>query len=376
LAISSVVYLLLAWFVASFFPGQYGTPVNIADLFGKNTEKNDLSDPEALPMTRINRRLEPVDDGQISMVKIENLSKIFKSLWHPSCTAVCDFLLNIYKNQITVLLGHNRAGKTTTMSMLTGTLSRSSGSIAVDGFSNVNSYGSLIGFCPQHNCFIPYLTCMEHLLFFGQLRGLSVTQARKHAIQVLKDVNLTDKSDVLPRKLSEGMKRRLSLANAIVGNTKVLVLDEPSSGLDSESCRELWDVLFRLKKTRTILVSTNNAEEAEMIGDKIAIMENGKVIASGTSMILKQNNGDGCRLKLVKSDMKTFCEESVLKLIRKTIPDAKIKKSDDSMMCVVLPLKNQNDNKRVLEQLKTRQLDFGIQSIDVMNTTLEEVLMK
>jgi ATP-binding cassette, subfamily A (ABC1), member 3 len=367
----------LAWFVASFFPGKYGTPLNIAEMFGRNAEEKVGPDVEACRMTDgRNRRHETVPDGQLPVVKIKNLCKVFKSLLHPPNTVVRDFSLNIYKNQITVLLGHNGAGKTTTMCMLTGMVSRSSGTIVVDGIPSVKSYRSLIGFCPQHNSFIPYLTCMEHLLFFGQLRGLSAADTRKQAQQILDEINLTDKADMPAHTLSGGMQRRLSLANAIIGETKLLVLDEPSSGLDPESRRDLWDVLLRLKKTNSILVTTHYMEEADVLGDKIAIMENGEVIAYGTSMFLKREYGNGYTLKLLKTDVKTFRSGIVLDTIRSTIPGAKIKESVDSLMCVVLPYENQEDYIRVLEELEARQQEFGIDSIGITNTTLEEVFLK
>jgi ATP-binding cassette, subfamily A (ABC1), member 3 len=377
LIISSIAWLLLAWFVASFFPGKYGTPVNIAELFGRNSEEKVAPDIEAARMTDgKNRKLEPVGDGQPLVVRITNLCKVFKSLLHPPNMVVRDFSLNIYKNQITVLLGHNGAGKTTTMCMLTGMMSRSSGTIVVDGSTSVKTYRSLIGFCPQHNSFIPYLTCSEHLLFFGQLRGLSVLEARKQAKQIFDEINLTEKADMPAHTLSGGMQRRLSLANAIIGETKLLVLDEPSSGLDPESRRELWDVLLRLKKTNSILVTTHYMEEADVLGDKIAIMENGEVIAYGTSLFLKREYGNGYTLKLLKGDKTTFPSGRVLDLIRDTIPGAKVKESVDSLMCVVLPYEDQRDYVRVLEQLEARQHELGIESIGITNTTLEEVFLK
>jgi len=375
--ISSVAYLLLAWFVESFFPGKYGTPVNITELFGRKTDEKVAPDIEAARMTDSrNRKLEPMDDGQPLVVRITNLSKVFKSLLQPPNTVVRDLSLNIYKNQITVLLGHNGAGKTTTMCMLTGMMSRSGGTIVVDGCSSVKSYRSLIGFCPQHNSFIPYLTCMEHLLFFGQLRGLSVEEACKQAKQIFDEINLTEKVDMPAHTLSGGMQRRLSLANAIIGETKLLVLDEPSSGLDPESRRELWDVLLRLKKTNSILVTTHYMEEADVLGDKIAIMENGEVIAYGTSLYLKREYGNGYTLKLLKVDKKSFRSSRVMDLIRDTIPGAKVKESVYSSLCVVLPYEDQKDYVRVLKQLEVRKQEFGIESIGITNTTLEEVFLK
>jgi ATP-binding cassette, subfamily A (ABC1), member 3 len=138
-------------------------------------------------------------------------------------------------------------------------LSRSSGTVCVDGDSNIHSFRTSIGFCPQHNFFIPFLSCLEHLLFFGQLRGLSKHEAAIHAERILDQINLSSKANDAAHTLSGGLKRRLSLANAIIGETKLLVLDEPSSGLDPESRREIWDVLLVKKKIKTLEIKITMA---------------------------------------------------------------------------------------------------------------------
>jgi ATP-binding cassette, subfamily A (ABC1), member 3 len=289
---------------------------------------------------------------------------------------VHDFPLDIYKKQITVLLDHNEACKRTIMCMLASTMSRTSGTSVEDDRRTVKDRRSQIGFCPQQNYLIPYLTCMDHLLFFGQLRGLSAEEARDEATKIFKEVDLMEKANIPAHTLSGGMQRRLSLGNAIIGKTKLLVLDEPSSGLDPESRRELWEVLLRLKKTYSILVITHYTEEADVLGDKIAIMGNGEVIAYGTSLCLKREYGNGYTLKLLKGDKNTFPSGRVLDLIRDTIPGAKVKESVDSLMCVVLPHKSQPDFVSVLGELEAHQQEFGIESIGITDTTLEEVFLK
>jgi ATP-binding cassette, subfamily A (ABC1), member 3 len=375
LGISSVGFLLMAWLV-EILPEKYGNPVNLAALCVRNNENKEVPDIELSRKTDGRNKKFEADVDQPPIVRISNMCKVIKSLLHPPNTVVRDFSLNIYKNQITVLLGHKGAGKTTVLSMLTGMMPRSSGAIVVDGNSDVKSYGKLIGFSPQHIPFIPHLTCMEHLLFFGQLRGFSVVEARKRAVQILKEINLTEKAEMLAHKLSIGMLRRLSIANAIIGGSKLLVLDEPSSGLDGDSRRELWDLLQRLKKSNTILISTHDIEEADVLGDKIAIMESGEVIAYGTSLFLKREYGNGYTLKLLKADKMMFPSGRVLDLIRGIIPAVRVEESMDSLMCAVLPYECQKDYARVLRRLELQQQDLGIESISLTNTTLEEVFLK
>jgi ATP-binding cassette, subfamily A (ABC1), member 3 len=346
-------------------------------MIARNYKENNVSDIELAQMMKDeNWKLEPVNDGQPPIVRITNLRKVFNSFLQPPNTAVQNFSLNVYKNQITVLLGHNGAGKTTVMNILAGVMPSSAGTIVMDGASSAKLQRSLIGFCPQHNSFIPYLTCLEHLLFFGQVRGLSVVEARKKAIHILKDVNLMNKANMLAHSLSGGMQRRLSLANAIIGETKLLVLDEPSSGLDPVTRRELWDVLLQLKQTNSILITTHDMEEADVLGDKIAIMENGEMIAYGSSLFLKRKYGRGYTLKLLKKDTETFCSDQVLGVIRKTIPGANIKETLDSSMHILLPYQEQKNYVRILKQLEVRKNYLGIESIGMTDTTLEEAFLK
>jgi ATP-binding cassette, subfamily A (ABC1), member 3 len=375
--ISSVGYLVLAWLVTKFFPGKFGTPVNIMDSFSWNAKKQSITEENvAFPLTdEGNRKFERVDNDQTPVLSILNLCKDLRpSLLQTPRTVIRDLSLNIYKNQITVLLGPRGAGKTTTISMLTGMVAPTAGTIILDGISSVSSYRNQIRSISQHNSFIPHLTCMEHLLFFGQLRGLPLVEARKQAIHIFDEIHLTDKSDTRPHTLSIGMQIRMSLANALIGGTKLLALDEPSSGLDPESRCELWNVLLRLKKSTSILVATHCTEEAEVLGDKIAVMENGEVVAYGSSSFLKLMYGNGYTLKLLKKDKNTFPRDTVLDLICKAIPGAKSKSDVDSMMWVLLPYEYQQDYATILKQLEERQEEFGIETIGITNTTMQECL--
>lgn len=159
--------------------------------------------------------------------------------------------LNMYNNQITVLLGHNGAGKTTTMSMLTGMFPPTSGTALVGGFdirTDMDGVRSSLGLCPQHNILFDDLTVKEHLYFFSKLKGL-----RNKAIddEISKYVNLLEldnKTDAKSSTLSGGMKRKLCVGMALCGDSKVVMLDEPTAGMDPSARRALWDLLQKQKK--------------------------------------------------------------------------------------------------------------------------------
>ncbi|EAT33049.1 AAEL014699-PA, partial [Aedes aegypti] len=357
LTFGTLLWTFLWFYVSNVRPGQYGTPKPWTFLFSKQYYQKGKN---------------KVKQNQ-HVVKISNLNKIFKSS-SGTRVAVRNLSLRIYKNRITALLGHNGAGKTTTMNIITGMTPRTSGRIEVDGEDNASNYRQQIGFCPQHNVALGYMSCREHLVFFGALRGMSIPEAEREADDILEKVNLADKSDEVLANLSGGMKRRLCLANAIIGRTKLLILDEPTSGLDPESRRDIWDILLRLKKDHTILITTHFMEEADVLGDWIAIMENGELIAFGTSIFLKHYYGKGYTLKLLKGS--AFDRDRVMSKIREHISGAVEKPAVEPVFAVTLPYICMEQYSALLEELETKKEAYGIESISVTNATLEEVFLK
>lgn len=281
--------------------------------------------------------------------------------------------MDIESNKITVLLGHNGAGKTTTINMILGIVTKTSGNIKISSDCNVQSFRP-IGYCPQHNVYMQYLTCKEHLEFFARLRGLSASKAKERADELLVKLKLADKEDKYGKQLSGGMKRRLCLGMAIVGETTLVILDEPSSGLDIESRRLLWDILLDLRKNTAILITTHHMEEAEVLGDKIAILMNGTLQHTGTSMELKRSSDCGFILKLL---IKTPCNRYlILKEIKKIIPDAYIRSFVDPTLSIHLPYNDHVHYEEMLKMLETNSEEFGILNIGLSDSTLNDVFLK
>jgi ATP-binding cassette subfamily A (ABC1) protein 3 len=160
-------------------------------------------------------------------ISIRNLCKNFRQLGMVK-TAVKNLNLNIYDGQITVLLGHNGAGKSTTISMITGLIKPTSGQIlvnAIDMVEHTKEARKCIGLCPQHNLLFEELTVYQHLVFFAKLKE---NFSEEEIDQMLDIINLKDKKNALAKTLSGGMKRKLSIAIAFIGNSKIVILDEPS----------------------------------------------------------------------------------------------------------------------------------------------------
>ena len=195
-------------------------------------------------------------------IKINNIVKTFKQLGQIK-TAVKNLSLNIYEGQISVLLGHNGAGKSTTISMITGLCEPTNGNILIndnDIVENTNEARSVLGYCPQHNLLFDDLTVYEHLKFFSKLKQ---NFNDNEIDEILELINLSDKKHALAKTLSGGMKRKLSVAIAFIGGSKIVILDEPSSGMDPQARHTTWSLLKKFKNERkcTILLTTHFMDE-------------------------------------------------------------------------------------------------------------------
>ncbi|KAG6934249.1 ATP-binding cassette, sub-family A (ABC1), member 4, partial [Chelydra serpentina] len=145
-----------------------------------------------------------------------------------------------------------------------------------------------------------HLTVAEHILFYAQLKGRSREEAVLEMEMMLEDIGLPHKRNEEAQNLSGGMQRKLSVAIAFVGEAKVVVLDEPTSGVDPYSRRSIWDLLLKYRSGRTIILSTHHMDEADILGDRVAIISQGKLFCSGSPVFLKNCFGSGFYLTLVR----------------------------------------------------------------------------
>lgn len=201
-------------------------------------------------------------DTQYGVV-INDLRKTYKT----GKVALNGLNMKLQKDQITVLLGHNGAGKSTTMSILTGIIQPSSGTAIINGFdilTEIENVRRSFGLCPQHNILFDDLTVAEHLEFYTSLKGLNMNQMEAETNRYLQKLELQPKVNSLTKTLSGGQKRKLSVALALCGNNKVVLLDEPTAGMDPSARRAMWDLLIEEKEGRTILLSTHYMDEADV----------------------------------------------------------------------------------------------------------------
>mmetsp|Transcript_26279 Transcript_26279/g.23158 ORF Transcript_26279/g.23158 Transcript_26279/m.23158 type:complete len:217 (+) Transcript_26279:520-1170(+) len=197
------------------------------------------------------------------------------------------------------LLGPNGAGKTSLISMLTGLYPPEAGNAWVAGADIINQIElvrSNMGVCPQFDLLWPSLTVKEHLLFYARLRGIDSKEENEVVEKAMSEVYLTKFSNFRVKQLSGGMKRRLSVAISLVGDPKIIFLDEPTTGLDPENRRQLWDILVEARGNRAMVLTTHSMEEADVLCTRIGIITQGTLRCIGPQTRLKSLYGGGYHL--------------------------------------------------------------------------------
>ena len=224
------------------------------------------------------------------IVKTEHLSKNFGKL-----VAVDDLNLEVYRGEIFGFLGPNGAGKTTSIKMMVGLLKPTKGRVLIDGEEIESVEKGKIGVCGQDIVIWGGLTCEENIALIGDMYEVPGKILKERIKQLLRDLILADKTKTRASHLSGGMKRRLNLAMALIHEPEIVVLDEPSAGLDPQSRLVLWEYIHSLSKEKgkTIILTTHIMEEADRLSDRIAIMDHGKLLVLDTPESLKKKIGRG-----------------------------------------------------------------------------------
>lgn len=236
------------------------------------------------------KRVGSSDDG----LKVMHLTKSFGR----KMVAVDDVTFGVPRGEVFALLGPNGAGKTTTINMIRGDMAPDSGEIFVENISvqgNRPAARAHLGVCPQFDA-MDRMTVVEHLRFYAKVRG--VEDVEHNVAQVIKAVGLEAFKSRMAEKLSGGNKRKLSLGIALMGNPTVLLLDEPSSGMDAASKRIMWKTLAGVTRGRSLVLTTHSMEEADALASRAGILAKG-MLAVGTGEELRKRWGDGYHVHLV-----------------------------------------------------------------------------
>jgi len=321
LIINMVVFAILTWFFENVLPGETGKTQPpwfflLKDYFGiprgsqappSGPLQRAHEDPSAIdPDVLREDELAHTPSDANSAVRIVRLSKTYRKFplistrW--DVHAQDNVSLNIPQGSLFCLLGHNGAGKTTTINILTGLFPSSSGEAYIYGRNvrtEMNEIRHSMGVCPQHDILWDEMTAREHLELFCYLKNVPSQQREAMIKEKLEMVRLTRVGSNRVGSYSGGMKRRLSVAISSIGEPDIIFLDEPTTGMDPMSRRHVWELIEKMKKDRVIILTTHSMEEADVLGDRIAIMAHGKVRCVGNSLHLKNRFGDGYRINIV-----------------------------------------------------------------------------
>uniref|UniRef100_A0A8C0ZP46 ABC transporter domain-containing protein n=1 Tax=Castor canadensis TaxID=51338 RepID=A0A8C0ZP46_CASCN len=379
LLLDSLLYCAITCYVESIFPGSYGTPkpwyffAMPSYWFKKPVPVTQaLLDMEDTEKTLKSKFIQEEPTDLIRGIEIQHLYKVFYR-GRSKLIAVRDLSMNMYRGQITVFLGHNGAGKTTICSMLTGLIVPSSGKALISGYEiskDMVQIRKSMGWCPQHDILFDNFTVAEHLFFYAQLKGLSAQKCPEEVKHMLHLLSLEDKRGSRSKFLSEGMKRKLSIGIALIAGSKLLILDEPTSGMDAISRRAIWDLLQQQKSDRTILLTTHFMDEADLLGDRIAIMAKGELQCCGSSLFLKQKYGTGYYMTLLKTPC---CDtEKLCHLIYHHIPNAILESNVAEELIYILPKDSIHRFESLFTDLELRQTELGISTFGASVTSMEE----
>ena len=278
------------------------------------------------------RQFSPTD-----IVVVDKLCKVFGKKTADENKALKDVSFSVQVGTCFGLLGQNGAGKTTLFNIVTGMISPSSGTVFVCGFdvrTHIQDVRRLIGLCPQFDCLWGDLSPREHLQFFSRLRGRSRSDAVIEAEELLNATGLQACSTRISSRLSGGMRRRLALAIAMCGNPPLVVADEPTTGLDPQHRRQVWDLLNTIKSNRVLWLTTHSLDEADVLCTDIGILVEGELRALGTPLHLKSRFGSGH--KLVLSHELGAGEDTAL-FVRERFPGASVLSSLAGKQNFLLP---------------------------------------
>jgi len=257
------------------------------------------------------------------LIEAENLNKKFGDL-----VAVNNINFKISKGECFGFLGPNGAGKTTTMKMIHCVLPLTSGNLTVAGMDvtkNGREIKKMIGVAPQEDNLDPDFTVFHNLMVYARYFDIPKAEAKRRAKELLEFVALEEKKHVIIENLSAGMKRRLILARALINEPQILILDEPTTGLDPQARHLIWDKIRNLRKQGvTTVLTTHYMEEAAQLCDRLIIMDYGKIIEEGEpSALVKKHVGEEV--------LEVAYEEKVMQVLPKTFQDARLEVVSDKI---------------------------------------------
>ena len=305
------------------------------------------------------------------MITVKNICKKYGSF-----VAVDNISFEINDGEIIGLLGPNGAGKSTTMNMLTGFIEPTSGEILINGF-NISKKSKKakanIGYMPENVPLYKDLTVKEFINYMAELKYVKGKDKKNMVSDIMAKTNLTDVQNKLIKNLSRGYKQRVSMAGALVGSPKILILDEPTVGLDPKQITEIRDLIKSLAKDHTIIISSHILSEISQMCEKVIILNKGKLIAIDTPENLENKVSKNNVILVTVED-----SENKIKNVVKEIPEITeiklIKKNDDNTIQYSLTAKENSDIRKIVFE-KFAKEGITIFELKKSETTLEDAFI-
>lgn len=295
-------------------------------------------------------------------LRVENLSKVFPD----GKVALSGVNLELFSGQIFVLLGRNGAGKSTLVSIIGRASEQTGGALHLPK-------GAAIGRCPQYDPLLPYLSVRETLSLAAGLRG--ILQEGREIERLLSDLGLEAKADCLCSTLSGGQKRKVCVALALLGDPEVVLLDEPSAGMDPLARREFWDVLKKIKRDKVVLITTHDMEEADYLADRVGFIAGGRVAAVGSPLFLKQRFGMGMELTVVfEPGAPPVSIDRLRRFVEARVESARPVKAPLGQAKFRLPLDAAKEFPGLLRDLEESK-ELWVRGLSVSQTTLAQVFV-
>jgi len=312
-------------------------------------------------------------------LRLEDLGKVFEGVGKiPDKEAVKCLTLGVEFGECFGFLGPNGAGKSTTISMVSGLHVPTNGTAYING-NNIKTREEevhrVMGVCPQDNLLWDDLTGTEHLLFYGRLKGLTGKILKQAVLDGLRQVNLHEETHKKSKEYSGGMKRRLSVACALIGDPEVILLDEPTTGLDPASRTKLWEVINLVKKRSAMILTTHSMEEADALCDRLGIIVDGEFKCIGSSADLKSRYGKGYKIAITTTKNTQENIEAIKKFIEQLTSGAVLLNSLAGTSNYEVPTQSVKLS-QVFTEIEKKKEELSISDWGISNTTLEEVVLR